>query len=49
MSESDIDKNKLQYFLQQELAKYKVPKTYQRVDTLPYTSTGKLKRGSIEE
>ncbi|KOR13359.1 2-succinylbenzoate--CoA ligase [Staphylococcus carnosus] len=49
VSESDIDKNKLQYFLQQELAKYKVPKTYQRVDTLPYTSTGKLKRGSIEE
>lgn len=49
VSESDIDENKLQHFLQQELAKYKVPKTYQRVETLPYTSTGKLKRGSIEE
>lgn len=47
-SEQDIDHEALEAFLKQELAKYKVPKHFQHVATLPYTSTGKLKRGEIE-
>ena len=34
-------------FLQEHLAKYKVPKIYQRVNALPYTSTGKLQRNKV--
>ena len=49
VSKAEINDKDLQQFLRQALAKYKVPKTYQRVNTLPYTSTGKLKRGPIEE
>ena len=49
VSEAEINEDNLQQYLRRELAKYKLPKTYQRVNTLPYTSTGKLKRGPIEE
>lgn len=48
-SEKDINHDALDTFLKEELAKYKVPKYYQQVTTLPYTSTGKLKRGKLEE
>ena len=34
-------------FLQEHLAKYKVPKIYQHVNALPYTSTGKLQRNKV--
>ncbi|MGW9857616.1 o-succinylbenzoate---CoA ligase [Staphylococcus hominis] len=42
-----IDNKGLQQFLQQHLAKYKVPKIYQHVNSLPYTSTGKLQRNKV--
>ena len=44
VSESDISKAQLIAYLSQHLAKYKVPKHFEKVDTLPYTSTGKLQR-----
>ncbi|MEZ2093296.1 hypothetical protein QUC38_18660, partial [Staphylococcus aureus] len=34
-------------YLSQHLAKYKVPKYFEKVDTLPYTSTGKLQRNKL--
>lgn len=42
-----IDVNELTHFLQEHLAKYKVPKIYQQVNSLPYTSTGKLQRNKV--
>ncbi|WP_412521214.1 o-succinylbenzoate--CoA ligase [Staphylococcus simulans] len=48
-SEQSIDHQALEAFLKQSLAKYKVPKHYQQVTSLPYTSTGKLKRGKLED
>lgn len=48
ISTQAIDEQLLKEYLTQHLAKYKVPKSFKRVETLPYTSTGKLKRGKIE-
>lgn len=42
-----IEVNDLINFLQEHLAKYKVPKIYQHVNALPYTSTGKLQRNKV--
>lgn len=47
VSESDISKAQLISYLSQHLAKYKVPKHFEKVDTLPYTSTGKLQRNKL--
>ena len=47
VSESDISKAQLIAYLSQHLAKYKVPKHFEKVDTLPYTSTGKLQRNKL--
>ncbi|CDR28287.1 o-succinylbenzoate--CoA ligase [Staphylococcus schweitzeri] len=47
ISESDISKAQLIAYLSQHLAKYKVPKHFEKVDTLPYTSTGKLQRNKL--
>ncbi|HEI7353657.1 TPA: o-succinylbenzoate--CoA ligase [Staphylococcus aureus] len=47
VSESDISKSQLIAYLSQHLAKYKVPKHFEKVDTLPYTSTGKLQRNKL--
>lgn len=33
--------------IQQNLAKYKVPKAFYQVENLPYTSTGKLQRSKV--
>ncbi len=49
VSESDISKAQLIAYLSKHLAKYKVPKHFEKVDTLPYTSTGKLQRISCIE
>ncbi|UXV36022.1 o-succinylbenzoate--CoA ligase [Staphylococcus sp. IVB6181] len=49
VSEHSMDEAQLEAFLKEHLAKYKVPKAYQRKTSLPYTSTGKLKRGKIED
>ncbi len=34
-------------FFENHLAKYKVPKQFKRVTSLPYTSTGKLQRNHL--
>lgn len=47
ISENDISKAQLIAYLSQHLAKYKVPKHFEKVDTLPYTSTGKLQRNKL--
>lgn len=47
VSESNISKAQLIAYLSQHLAKYKVPKHFEKVDTLPYTSTGKLQRNKL--
>ena len=47
VSESDISQAQLIAYLSQHLAKYKVPKHFEKVDTLPYTSTGKLQRNKL--
>lgn len=47
VSENDISKAQLIAYLSQHLAKYKVPKHFEKVDTLPYTSTGKLQRNKL--
>lgn len=47
VSESNISKAQLIAYLSQHLAKYKVPKYFEKVDTLPYTSTGKLQRNKL--
>ncbi|NWK85423.1 o-succinylbenzoate--CoA ligase [Staphylococcus sp. GSSP0090] len=39
-----ISEERLSVFLKEKLAKFKVPKQFQRVSHLPYTSTGKLQR-----
>lgn len=47
VSGNDISKAQLIAYLSQHLAKYKVPKHFEKVDTLPYTSTGKLQRNKL--
>lgn len=47
VSENDISEAQLIAYLSQHLAKYKVPKYFEKVDTLPYTSTGKLQRNKF--
>ncbi|CDR21224.1 o-succinylbenzoate--CoA ligase [Staphylococcus argenteus] len=47
ISENDIAESPLIAYLSQHLAKYKVPKYFEKVDTLPYTSTGKLQRNKL--
>ncbi|MBE5666619.1 o-succinylbenzoate--CoA ligase [Staphylococcus sp. SS251] len=47
VSENDISEAQLIAYLSQHLAKYKVPKYFEKVDTLPYTSTGKLQRNKL--
>ncbi|MBF7018366.1 o-succinylbenzoate--CoA ligase [Staphylococcus sp. 18_1_E_LY] len=47
VADRDVDHNLLHHFLMDNLAKYKVPKNFERVEQLPYTSTGKLQRGKI--
>ena len=47
VSESNISKAQLIAYLSQHLAKYKVPKHFEKVATLPYTSTGKLQRNKL--
>lgn len=49
VAHEEIDHNLLANYLASNLAKYKVPKGYERVDKLPYTSTGKLQRGKITD
>lgn len=44
---NDIDPHELLNYFQENLAKYKVPKAFYHVDTLPYTSTGKLQRNKV--
>ena len=48
ISEDNIDIASLDRFLRVQLAAYKVPKKYVAVQTLPYTSTGKLQRNKFE-
>lgn len=47
ISEHEIETQSLQQHFQQHLAKYKIPKSFERVTQLPYTSTGKLQRGRL--
>ena len=46
-AENEINKSELVDYFQQNLAKYKVPKAFYQVETLPYTSTGKLQRNKV--
>ncbi|MRF37304.1 o-succinylbenzoate--CoA ligase [Staphylococcus xylosus] len=45
-SEAITNKHLIEFF-QNHLAKYKVPKQFKRVTSLPYTSTGKLQRNHL--
>ncbi|MGX0909542.1 o-succinylbenzoate--CoA ligase [Staphylococcus caprae] len=47
IAENEINKSELVAYFQQNLAKYKVPKAFYQVETLPYTSTGKLQRNKV--
>nr|WP_239441207.1 MULTISPECIES: o-succinylbenzoate--CoA ligase [unclassified Staphylococcus] len=44
VAKDTVKESQLQDYLQNHLAKYKVPKYLKRVSALPYTSTGKLQR-----
>ena len=44
VAKGTVKESQLQDYLQNHLAKYKVPKYLKRVSALPYTSTGKLQR-----
>jgi len=47
VSENELSRDELIQFLQNNLAKYKIPKHYYRMESLPYTSTGKLQRNKV--
>lgn len=49
IADKDIDHKMLASYLLNNLAKYKVPQDFKRVDSLPYTSTGKLQRRKITD
>ncbi|MBO1199208.1 o-succinylbenzoate--CoA ligase [Staphylococcus simiae] len=49
VAKNDISEDDLTAFFNQKLAKYKVPKYFARVTTLPYTSTGKLQRNKLTQ
>lgn len=44
-----IDEGKIREFLSDKLAKYKVPRTIQFVETLPYTPSGKVMKYQLRE
>lgn len=48
VAQEEIQELDLKDYLEQHLAKYKVPKVYRRVQALPYTSTGKLQRNQFK-
>lgn len=49
VAKNDIPYDAFKAFFNQKLAKYKVPKYFTRVTTLPYTSTGKLQRNKLTQ
>ena len=47
VSDDTIPEIELTKYLKTYLAKYKVPKAFHQVESLPYTSTGKLQRNKM--
>ncbi len=47
--DADVDAEKIRAFLADRLAKYKVPRTIEIVETLPYTPTGKVMKYKLRE
>ncbi|HLR19939.1 MAG TPA: o-succinylbenzoate--CoA ligase [Staphylococcus sp.] len=48
VSKEKISDDQLLKYFNNNLAKYKVPKHFKRVESLPYTSTGKLQRNRLK-
>ncbi|PTI62058.1 AMP-binding enzyme, partial [Staphylococcus succinus] len=48
ISNEIISKTELLQHFKDNIAKYKIPKRFERVSTLPYTSTGKLQRSRMK-
>jgi fatty-acyl-CoA synthase len=46
---AEVSAEELQAFVRDRLARYKVPRDVELVDSLPRTSTGKLQRGRLGE
>ena len=44
VTNQDINRNELIEHFENHVARYKIPKKYYQVESLPYTSTGKLQR-----
>ncbi len=47
--DADLTEEKLREFLGDKLAKYKIPRTIQFVETLPYTPSGKIMKYKLRE
>lgn len=47
--DADLTEEKLREFLGDKLAKYKIPRTIQFVETLPYTPSGKVMKYKLRE
>ncbi|WP_368867768.1 o-succinylbenzoate--CoA ligase [Staphylococcus epidermidis] len=48
VTNQDINQNELIEHFENHLARYKIPKKYYQVESLPYTSTGKLQRKKVK-
>ena len=48
MTNQDINQTELIEHFENHLARYKIPKKYYQVESLPYTSTGKLQRKKVK-
>lgn len=47
--DADLDEEKIRTFLGDKLAKYKIPRTFRFVESLPYTPSGKVMKYKLRE
>lgn len=45
----EIDENTLKAYLEEHLAKYKIPRLFERVEALPRNASGKILKQSLKE
>ncbi|UED80784.1 long-chain-fatty-acid--CoA ligase [Lysinibacillus sp. CD3-6] len=48
-TKAEIDENELKIFLEEHLAKYKIPRLFERVEALPRNASGKILKQSLKE
>jgi len=48
-TKAEIDENELKMFLEEHLAKYKIPRLFERVEALPRNASGKILKQSLKE